>query len=120
MDAPTLLAQLRAARVDLWIEEGRLRVRAPTGLLTPELRSVIAAHRDALLDLLVAEADEWAMDRLDAVLGDDGRGPEPWTLGLATPRQAVPYGACADCGGPCPAHGMHWCARCRSQGGTTP
>ncbi len=119
MDARALLADLRALRAELWIEAGRLRVKAPQGVLTPERRAAIAAHRDALLALLIEEADAWALDRLDAALGDDGRGPESLP-GLPVPRQAVPYGACLDCGEPCPADGQHWCRRCRAKGGTTP
>ena len=91
MDAPALLVDLRAAKADLWIDAGRLRVKAPAGVLTPERREAIAADRDALLALLVEEADEWALDRLDAALGDDGWGPEP---------PAVAPGGCCLCGAP--------------------
>ena len=119
MDAPALLAALRAARANLWIDGGRLRVKAPAGELTPERRTAIAAHRDELLALLVAEADAWALDRLDEVLGDDGSGPEVPRCGLTAPRQALPYGVCADCGGPCPADGMHWCPGYRAKKGAT-
>ncbi len=121
MDALALLADLRAAKADPWIDGGRLRVKAPAGVLTPELQTAIAAERDALLALLVEEADAWAMSRLDDVLGDDGSDPEPPRLGaLPVPRQALPYGVCTDCGRPCPADGMHWCMSCRAKGGRVP
>jgi hypothetical protein len=29
----------------------------------------------------------------------------------------VPPGVCADCGGPAPRDGMHWCAACRAKEG---
>ena len=47
-----LLAHLTARGVTLAAEGDRLRVRAPVGVLTPEFRAEIAAHKPALLALL--------------------------------------------------------------------
>lgn len=48
------------AGVRLTIEDGRLRVRAPEGRLTPELKAAISAQRDALVALL--SEDDAAVD----------------------------------------------------------
>ena len=76
-DATMMLTALHSAGAELWIESDRLRVRAPTGVLSPEWRTTLAAHRNAVLAALIAEADAWAMDRLDAMRGDHGVEPEP-------------------------------------------
>ena len=49
-----------------------------------------------------------------------GGAPDPY-LGhdLAALRRLAPVGVCLDCGGPCPADGSHWCARCRTKERTT-
>ncbi len=86
-DATMMITALRAVGAELWVESGRLRVRVPTGALTPEWRRTLAAHRDAVLVALIAEADAWAMDRLDTVLGDDGLEPQP------LPKKVRPGGA---------------------------
>ncbi len=61
-DATMMITALRAVGAELWVESGRLRVRVPTGALTPEWRRTLAAHRDAVLVALIAEADAWAMN----------------------------------------------------------
>ncbi len=48
-DTALLLAELRAAGVLLALEEGRLRVRAPRGVLSETRLVAIAAQRDTLL-----------------------------------------------------------------------
>ena len=47
-----LLAQLAAHDIKLWLKEGRLNVSAPPGVLTPELRSQLAAHKAEILAFL--------------------------------------------------------------------
>ncbi|MCB5906942.1 non-ribosomal peptide synthetase [Streptomyces pinistramenti] len=51
MNDPTdpVLAALVARGGDLRADDGRLRLRGPDGILTPQLREDVAAHRDALL-----------------------------------------------------------------------
>lgn len=51
-----LLAQLATHDIKLWLKEGRLNVSAPPGVLTPELRNQLAAHKAELLALLQQQA----------------------------------------------------------------
>ena len=52
MSAPLLLDELAAQRIELHVEDGRLRFRAPPGALTPAHKERIAAHREELLAIL--------------------------------------------------------------------
>ena len=52
MTAKELLAELSRREVRL---EPRLRVDAPPGSLSPELREALGQHRDDLIELLIAE-----------------------------------------------------------------
>ena len=52
MTAHQLLATLAAAGATVEIVEDRLRIDAPTGTLTPELRSVLLEQKPALIALL--------------------------------------------------------------------
>jgi amino acid adenylation domain-containing protein len=47
-----LLAELESLGVHFWLEDDRLRYRAPQGVLTPTLRDAMGAHKAAILDLL--------------------------------------------------------------------
>lgn len=51
-----LLLALKAAEVELWVEDGRLRTRAPEGAITPALREQIKHHLDAIIALLQGPA----------------------------------------------------------------
>lgn len=62
-----LVRALRTAGTEFWVEAGRLHVRAPAGVLTPERRTVLTTHRDAVLALVVAETGVHAQDPPDAV-----------------------------------------------------
>uniref|UniRef100_UPI0009B8455B hybrid non-ribosomal peptide synthetase/type I polyketide synthase n=1 Tax=Paenibacillus polymyxa TaxID=1406 RepID=UPI0009B8455B len=44
--------QIRKKGIDLWVEDGNLRFRAPKGVLTPELRCDLQAHKKMLLSYL--------------------------------------------------------------------
>ncbi len=57
MSAAELLRELAAAGVELSAVEGRLRYRAPTGVLTHELRERLKTHKEALLNALAVAAD---------------------------------------------------------------
>jgi natural product biosynthesis luciferase-like monooxygenase protein/amino acid adenylation domain-containing protein len=46
--------------IKLAVEAGALRVRAPAGVVTPELRTALAEHKPALLEYLAAPHDELA------------------------------------------------------------
>jgi hypothetical protein len=52
VSAPALLEEARRRGVELRLEGGRLRYRAPAGALTAELREALRAHREELLELL--------------------------------------------------------------------
>ncbi|MGW7482854.1 amino acid adenylation domain-containing protein [Nonomuraea muscovyensis] len=52
MNAGRLAAELERLGVHLWEESGRLRYRAPQGVLTDERRALLAEHKAALLDHL--------------------------------------------------------------------
>lgn len=54
-----LLAALRGVGVGLAVEGARLKVDAPRGVLTAELRAVISANRTDLLRSLLAERPTW-------------------------------------------------------------
>jgi amino acid adenylation domain-containing protein len=52
--ATELIAQLRALDVHLRVEDGRLRVNAPKGGLTPELEAALVERKSELLEILSA------------------------------------------------------------------
>ncbi|MFP8883757.1 non-ribosomal peptide synthetase [Streptomyces mangrovi] len=52
----TLVADLRERGVQLWEDGGRLRFRAPRGVLTDEWREALAARKEAVLACLRAES----------------------------------------------------------------
>ncbi|MBV9791223.1 MAG: amino acid adenylation domain-containing protein, partial [Chloroflexi bacterium] len=47
-----LLTQLQRLNIELWLEGDRLRYRAPNGVLTPELRATLSAHKAELSAVL--------------------------------------------------------------------
>ena len=47
-----LLSQLRRLHVKLWVEDDRLRFRAPQGVMTTELRAELANHKADILQFL--------------------------------------------------------------------
>jgi amino acid adenylation domain-containing protein/non-ribosomal peptide synthase protein (TIGR01720 family) len=52
MNLNQFLAELAQQGVKLWTEDGQLRYRAPKGVLTPELRDLLALHKAELVLLL--------------------------------------------------------------------
>ena len=52
-----LLADLARRGIELWFEGDRLRFRAPTGVMTPELREHVASRRDEILEALRREGE---------------------------------------------------------------
>ena len=54
--AGQLLAHLQSRNVTVRLEDEQLRIVAPAGVLTPELKQMLTVHKAALQDLLRAEA----------------------------------------------------------------
>ena len=54
MNAQALLSHLRQCDVKVWLEGDRLRLNAPTGVLTPDLQVALTEHKSAIIDLLRA------------------------------------------------------------------
>ncbi len=52
MSIGPILAQLREKEVTIWADGDRLRCEAPPGILTPELRALLAQHKAELLESL--------------------------------------------------------------------
>ncbi|MFG3396468.1 amino acid adenylation domain-containing protein [Streptomyces parvus] len=74
MNVGEFVAELSAAGVAMYEEGGRLRYRAPQGVMTPERLETLKAHRDAVLTLLRAE--EYGA----AVVADPASAHEPFPL----------------------------------------
>ncbi len=54
MNASDLIAMARASGITLWVEGGnRLRYRAKTAQIPPELRGLLAANRDSVIAVLL-------------------------------------------------------------------
>ena len=47
------------AGIRVWAEPGQLRVKAPAGAVTPEIRAAMAARKQGLLALLAAPHGEY-------------------------------------------------------------
>ncbi|MYX21395.1 hypothetical protein GTY77_15180, partial [Streptomyces sp. SID8380] len=94
MNITELLAEYAAEGVELWEEDGRLRFRAPHGLLTGERRERLLAHKEEILRHLADPASR-------ALRPDPEARHEPFPL---TPVQSAyllgraeghPYGGVA-------------------------
>ncbi len=57
MSITTLLELLQQHQVELWVEDDRLRYRAPKGSLTPQLRQALSDHKAELLATLKGTAE---------------------------------------------------------------
>ncbi|ANY08120.1 non-ribosomal peptide synthetase [Pseudonocardia sp. HH130630-07] len=73
MKAPEIIDELRSLGVELWEEAGRIRFRAPRGVLTDEHRDLLRAHRDEIVGLL-------AGDTGPRVTADPAARTEPFPL----------------------------------------
>ncbi len=63
-----LLQALASRDIKLWVEDGRLRVNAPQGALTPDLKQALSDNKASLLKTLAA----------DAAGGQKASGIRPW------------------------------------------
>lgn len=72
MSVANLLQRLRQLDVRVWLDGDRLRVNAPPGVLTPELRDELASAKPGLIDLLATSVDD-----ADPILAVDHDAPLP-------------------------------------------
>jgi hypothetical protein len=104
MSALELLDTLSASGVRLWAEGGKLKLDAPRGAVTPELKERLAAHKPALLAALTAHTSE----------DFDEPGARP---GRELMAEQVGCGECPDCGGAMKLQyrepEQYWCALCK-------
>jgi pyochelin synthetase len=75
-----LLTTLSALNAKLELRDGKLRVNAPAGVLTPELQKEIARHKDALIARLQATPEIAEEDELPRIVPDPSRRFEPFPL----------------------------------------
>ena len=87
-EAPlALLDHLRALDVRLWVEDDRLRFRAPQGVLTDDLRDALKAHKNAILGFL--RQAQGARDGALPPIGRATRQGEPPELPLSFPQERL-------------------------------
>lgn len=67
MIAFEVLADLRHRGVELFVAGGTLRYRAPRGVLTPELRAALSAHKAELLSLLTGSGTGGRLNPADCL-----------------------------------------------------
>lgn len=79
MIATRLLADLRQQNIQLWTEDDQLRVRAPRGVLTPELREQLALHKADLLKLLRSQRNDRPKP-MPEIIPDRPKRYEPFPL----------------------------------------
>lgn len=56
MNASNILDTAKSSGIGLFVVDGKLRVEAPVGMLTPELRGEIASHKQEIVLLLTARS----------------------------------------------------------------
>lgn len=79
MTATSLLTDLLRQGVSVAACDGRLRVEAPRGLLTPAIREALAAHKDSLIQLWAFAEEYRDLCNTQARLIDE-LGPELATV----------------------------------------
>ncbi|MEM9455614.1 MAG: amino acid adenylation domain-containing protein [Myxococcota bacterium] len=84
MNTLALLAELTRRRVALWSEGPKLRYRAPSGSLDPELRQALARHKAALLPMVAAAG-------LDDEAFPEGEAPRSALVGPMSPSQRTQW-----------------------------
>ncbi|BAZ23488.1 hypothetical protein NIES4073_43770 [Kalymmatonema gypsitolerans NIES-4073] len=52
MNTSEILATLRQQSVQIWVENDKLKIRSPKGILTPDLQAEIAAHKPEIMAFL--------------------------------------------------------------------
>lgn len=105
-----ILAELRALDAKLSIEDGRLKINAPKGVLSDTLRSAIASQRENIIARLAMEGAHAPADRIAPADGMLERQRKYWKAKLAgivpvlalpsdrlRPAQRSPHGGRIDC-----------------------
>jgi amino acid adenylation domain-containing protein len=77
MTVALLFEELSRLSVDLRLEDGKLRVSAPHGVLTPELMARIRAHRDAVIAVLESALEP--LPELESIAVHPPAEPAPLT-----------------------------------------
>jgi pyochelin synthetase len=80
MMATDLLANLIKQNVELWNDGQHLRVRAPKGVLTPELQAKLTASKDDILELLREQNDAAPVSAIPQIIPDTAHRYEPFPL----------------------------------------
>lgn len=127
--AETILALARRG-IDLRLDDGKLRARAPRGWLSDDDRAVIDQERDEIVAALaiVAETvenvsreptavfDAWRSEIVDGVRWvETGKTSDPHlALDILALRRFVPHGRCLACGAGTGQPGENWCAGCET------
>jgi TubC N-terminal docking domain len=57
MNTSEFLATLTQQSVQMWVENGKLNIRSPKGVLTPDIQAEIAAHKPEIMAFLHQEND---------------------------------------------------------------
>jgi amino acid adenylation domain-containing protein len=72
-----LLEALRARDIHLVVDNGKLRVNAPKGALSDEVKATIAARRDAIMDHLRSAGAQKVHEAVDGIPRAERRAPLP-------------------------------------------
>ncbi|HKQ08265.1 MAG TPA: amino acid adenylation domain-containing protein [Blastocatellia bacterium] len=80
MMASEVLTDLIRQNAEVWSDGEHLRVRAPKGVLTPELQAKLAAHKAAVMELLEKAQRADADSALPIAIPDPRRRYEPFPL----------------------------------------
>jgi pyochelin synthetase len=75
-----LLATLSALKVKIEVRDGKLRVNAPAGTLTPELQEAISRHKDALIERLQASRAAGPEEEVPRITPDPESRHQPFPL----------------------------------------
>jgi amino acid adenylation domain-containing protein len=84
MNLPELLSVLRQKDIQINLDQGRLRVNAPAGALTPDLQAELVAHKTEIIELLQSFTGS-ERPSLPKIQASNGRGDAP----LSFPQQRL-------------------------------
>lgn len=91
MTAAELLAELKKLGVLLICDGDALRIKAPAGVLTPELKAALAEHKAALLAQLTAGAGPTPAAQTGAALAASSQSGANEVAALPAPPTADPH-----------------------------